>query len=761
MTRTIIILLLLIFALLGYQDTSAKVEATTFSVIDGMSHDRIQGFYQDSDGMLWICTWYGIDRFDGYSFTTFRPSKELNADSRFKEAVAVNDSLIIKTLNGKVLSFDLKTCIFDIYDGTIKKRGMRLRRKYTDRDGNLWSTTSSGIEFIPNSPHNYSIINNQSYPYARAIYEDSQGHIWVGWCGETQKGSADGEVVIYDLNGNIIKTIIKGEAIYSIFEDDKHNIWLGTRDNGLIILKLRKQGKYEQLNYNADHKPGSLSNNFIYNIIQDAHGRIWIATLGGGLNVVENGYNVSSLSFSIPKGYPIDEHPRTRSLLVNGHCLLVGTDTGLLTADLTPPTANMIFKPVRYRGQHPAEEIIHLTEKDDKTVLISSFGKGIYQYEYKSCKTSPLVADDIADKQPVFAALPDDKDRLWVTTRSGIRLYTLVDGRNTFITPINRQLISLETKPLRDSKGQCWFAASDGLFHVALPKTTVTDSRQKVVFTDITYFKNDTTLKRILTRADSVITIDSDIRDISLGVSCMPFGNPDGVRYAWRIIGQDSVWTEIDGKHILTLTQLHPGIINIEVRSTDTYGRYLNNSGRISIYIKPRWYEMYAVKAVAYIIGSISLLLLLLLITRYRRLHRIYYAAINSQPIVMVSSAMTEIKPEESITDADREFINTLDINIKTMIDKPNFSIDNIVTAMGMSRSVFYRRLKAVVGLSPSEYINEYRLQRASAMLRDNPLKSVSEIAYTCGFSSPQYFSNVFRKRYHTTPNEWRKQTLT
>ncbi|MDE7455393.1 MAG: helix-turn-helix domain-containing protein [Prevotella sp.] len=754
-------LILLLYIWLGYGEASAKPKATTYSVIDGLSHDRIQGFYQASDGMIWICTWYGIDRFDGYSFTTFRPSKELNAESRFKEAIAVNDSLIIKTLNGKVLSFDLKTCVFDVYNGTPKKGSVRLRRKYTDRDGNLWSTTSSGVELIPNLPNNYYIISNPSYPYARAIYEDSQGHIWVGWCGETRKGPVGGEVAVYDLNGNLVKTVIKGKAVYSIFEDDKHNMWLGTRDNGLVILKPGKQSKYEQLNYHADHKHGSLSNNFIYNIVQDERGRIWIATLGGGVNVVESGYNVSSLSFLIPKGYPVDSYPRARSLLVNGQCLLVGTDTGLLTTELVRPTANMVFRPARYNGQHPAEEIIHLTEGYDKTVLISSFGKGIHQYECKSGNTSLLVAGDVADKQPVFAVLPDGKDKLWVTTRSGIRLYTFTDGGNSFITPVNYQFISLETKPLRDSKGQCWFASSDGLLRVVLPKMTATDSRRKVIFTDITYFKNDTTQNRTLTRADSVITVDADIRDISLGVSSMPFGNPDGVKYVWRIARQDTVWTEIDGKHSLTLTQLRPGMITLEVRSTDTYGRYLNNIGRISIDVKPHWYEIYAVKVAAYTIGCVLLLLWLLLIIRYRRLHRIYYAAINSQPIVMVSSAMTEIKPEESLTDADRDFINALDSNIKTMIDNPDFSIDSIVMAMGMSRSVFYRRLKAVVGQSPSEYINEYRLQRASEMLRDNPSRSVSEIAYACGFSSPQYFSNVFRKRYHTTPNEWRKQLLT
>ncbi|MDE6371785.1 MAG: hypothetical protein K2K92_09910 [Duncaniella sp.] len=40
-------------------------DTIAYSTVNGMSHDRILGFYQDSDGIMWICTWYGIDRFHG------------------------------------------------------------------------------------------------------------------------------------------------------------------------------------------------------------------------------------------------------------------------------------------------------------------------------------------------------------------------------------------------------------------------------------------------------------------------------------------------------------------------------------------------------------------------------------------------------------------------------------------------------------------------------------------------------------------------
>ncbi len=752
-----LILLILSTLLLSSGTISASIPVTTYSVADGMSHDRIQGLYQDSDGILWICTWYGIDRFDGYNFQNFRPQDELEADQRFKEAVVVDDTLIIKTIDGKQIIFDLNRCRFDSYDGTGQHTGRKLRRSLIDRDGNSWSTTTAGLQLTPASNDNYLIISNDSYPYARSIYEDSMGNIWVGWCGETVDGTADGEVVIYDLHGNPIETILKDNAVYSILEDKDHNIWLGTHDKGLVILRPDGKGQYQQFSYRTENAPGGLSNNSIFDILQDDDGRVWIATFGGGVNMVSPGYDVRNLSFSIPAGYPTDSYPRTRSLLADSAHLFVGTDTGLLQADLDPKSSDLRFRPVRYDGPAPAKEIIHLVNGPDNSILISSFGKGIYGYNRATGTTYPVAANDIADKQPVFSALPDDDGKLWVTARTGILLYHPSQSANSFIKPVAGKLTLLETEPLRDSNGQCWFASTEGLLRVSVPSTADRDNSHRVLFTEITYFRGDTALTSVLTRADSVIIVDPDTRDISLSMSAMAFANPEGVKYAWRIPDNDTTWNEANG-HRITLTDLQPGTVTLEVRSTDIFGRYLDNTGTLRLYVTPRWYERRGVRVVMWLLGAVALLFLLSFIIRYRRLRNIYHSFINSQPVARVSSAITEIIPEEAITDADREFIEELNLKVSELIGNPDFSIDTVVTAMGMSRSVFYRRLKAVVGQSPSEYINEFRLQRASTMLLDEPSKQVSEIAYECGFSSPQYFSNVFRKRYHLTPNEWRKK---
>ncbi|MDE6394707.1 MAG: AraC family transcriptional regulator, partial [Duncaniella sp.] len=287
-----------------------------------------------------------------------------------------------------------------------------------------------------------------------------------------------------------------------------------------------------------------------------------------------------------------------------------------------------------------------------------------------------------------------------------------------------------------------------------------TNQYSKVSFTGITLLYGDSVVTKPLSHTDTLITLSPSTRDISLRISSLHYGNLDGVKYYWRINEEDTLWTQTDGVNGILLTGLTPGKKTVEVCSTDSYGRILNNTGVIKLTVMPHWYELRWVRMAIWICGIMVLGVSVYLFISNRRLRKIYDSVINSQPVAVVAAAMTEIKPEESLTQADRDFINALNAGIEEKVGDSDFSIDAVVTSLGMSRSVFYRRLKTIVGQSPSEYINKYRLKRAAEMLRESPDRPVSSIAYDCGFSSPQYFSNLFRKEYHMTPNEWRKNVV-
>ncbi len=85
-------------------------------------------------------------------------------------------------------------------------------------------------------------------------------------------------------------------------------------------------------------------------------------------------------------------------------------------------------------------------------------------------------------------------------------------------------------------------------------------------------------------------------------------------------------------------------------------------------------------------------------------------------------------------------------------------TVDEISTAVFMSKYYFCRKFKKITGLSVMEYILITRLSLAQEMLLNEKL-TVSQISDQCGFSSLAYFCNIFKQRNGQTPLQYRKQT--
>ncbi len=100
----------------------------------------------------------------------------------------------------------------------------------------------------------------------------------------------------------------------------------------------------------------------------------------------------------------------------------------------------------------------------------------------------------------------------------------------------------------------------------------------------------------------------------------------------------------------------------------------------------------------------------------------------------------------------DKSFIDEINKYIKKNISDPELSVYDLYEVSGMSRTPFYHKLKSLVDLSPSEYIRSIRLKSAMSLLKD-PRNSVSEVAYSVGFSSPKNFSTSFKKHFGQSPS--------
>ncbi len=107
----------------------------------------------------------------------------------------------------------------------------------------------------------------------------------------------------------------------------------------------------------------------------------------------------------------------------------------------------------------------------------------------------------------------------------------------------------------------------------------------------------------------------------------------------------------------------------------------------------------------------------------------------------------------------DEQFINKVNEVIEQNIDNENFTVEELATEVGLSRSMLHRKLTKLTGKNASETISEIRMSRARELLEHN-VATVSETAYRVGYKNPSYFNKVFKNHYHISPGDVKREAV-
>jgi len=106
---------------------------------------------------------------------------------------------------------------------------------------------------------------------------------------------------------------------------------------------------------------------------------------------------------------------------------------------------------------------------------------------------------------------------------------------------------------------------------------------------------------------------------------------------------------------------------------------------------------------------------------------------------------------------SEEYFLLTLINIVEQNLKKPE--IEFLSGEFCMSKSTFYRRIKLITGLSPTNFIRIMRMKKAQILLL-NRMLNISEVAYSLGFNDPKYFSSCFKKEFGITPSEYQHRFL-
>jgi DNA-binding response OmpR family regulator len=119
-----------------------------------------------------------------------------------------------------------------------------------------------------------------------------------------------------------------------------------------------------------------------------------------------------------------------------------------------------------------------------------------------------------------------------------------------------------------------------------------------------------------------------------------------------------------------------------------------------------------------------------------------------------INQEMTLQPIKTSVSKIDRKFLRDLQAVIKQNISDPEFNVEELCKKLYMGNTTLYRKIQALCGQTPTEFIRTCRLNRALQLLK-NGYGSVTEVAFEVGFSSRAYFTKCFREKFQQLPSDF------
>ena len=212
MTKVYVILSLILFSSLrgGAQDLVFE----HYNEINGLSNNSIRSIVQDNNGFLWLGTFGGLNRFDGYDFKEYKSSE--NTRNTFQDndiAAMIYDNLNhlwIGTNNG-LTKYDIAKSTFKTYHANKKSKntlvGNKIRALFIDKSKRLWiGTKDNGLCYLNTKTETFQKVKIDSIENVRAIYQSKDDKIWFStfsngiYCFNINKDGEISKIKNYHLN---------------------------------------------------------------------------------------------------------------------------------------------------------------------------------------------------------------------------------------------------------------------------------------------------------------------------------------------------------------------------------------------------------------------------------------------------------------------------------------------------------------------------------------------------------------------------------
>lgn len=652
----------------------------------------------------------------------------------------------------------------------------------SDRQGNLWLFGDNGIFRL-----NFVLRPSQRLATAPAAqgscaFLDRDGNCWL----TTRTQSS--VVQVYDSHNRLLGYLNRtgrlqptevefGLPIYCIYQTRDGTLWMGSKPGGLFRLLPDGQGawKVEQFLNTARTD--------VYDIAEDSKGRVWVATMGSGMFVCENA-NARQLRFvnlqTFP-GYPRTRESKIRRLHITASdVLLAATTEGLLVGRIPSDNLREMAFRMHQRESNRTNSLscnatTDILETPDHRVFISTESGGVCEIE----QGTDLLAEKIDfrhyDKRSglnsdVAMSMACLGSVLWIVGSNQLMRINIDDASFDFLDShfFHESYRFSECRPVRLDDGRWIVGVSDGFVTMSDMAARKSQYVPPIVLTGI-----DTQGKGInysVNHLDKIV-LSPDERSFILYFAAIDTDDPKGINYAFKM-EDEGEWNYIGHNRSASFAGLEPGTYHLQIRSTNADGVWVNNIRTVKIVVEPRFFEAWYGKLLLLFVILGLIAVVAYTVSYIRRIKREQHDTLQAYLELLEKDMgmgrddgvyMTEDSQTEpalpKLSAEDGAFMSRIMQFVESHIGDADASINDMAEAAAVSRSGLNRKMKSLVGLTPADFLREARIKRACQLLKDSD-RSVSDIAYSCGFTDPKYFAKCFRSSEGKSPSEYRGLSL-
>lgn len=760
--------------LLYYSYSNGLIKKLTSE--DGLPSDVVHGLFAAADSTLWISTWHGMA---SLSADESFPVKIVHDKGRLLYGQMTEDTkghiwaggeseLIILDDDQKLI----RTIPSEINSKTLPPTFIPWQILLCDSRGSIWHAIPEKVSIYDPGPGIQRYCNldfNFRIEQPTALFEDRDGSIWLA--------TTLGNIYRYDLDlfsyQNLslasipfpTNSIVAVEPLYSDFLAVASNEGLYLTNKEFENARLILRDAVTAIDIDQENRIWVTSNDKLVGLEMDARSLeineflreklpetdvsglltdgsyCWISTFDKGvLKLNLTGRELSSFLYHPGDQFSLSSNHIT-SMVLYGKKLWLGTVEGEI--NIIHPLTNEIEKYNVGPETNPSVKgmINHMVQLDDELWIAAN--AGISRIKDKKIRS----LDHFTGKE-VKQILADTSRFLWISHVNGIDVYDMENDR------LYNVVGQSDTKAF-----SYLFRGSDQNNYLIIDREIRRYSHLLPELNESSTIISESKINSKSYPLNSGSKLAHDENDLEIVLSVLSYRNPEQNRYATYLEGKDTGWQESNSP-LFTYQNLKPGKYIFHYRGANFTGKWGPEREIAFTIHTSAWFTKWAIAGYC-LVGVLIFVIFIILRRRNLNLARdlqektFELEQLKKQFQGDLLNSLTTGKIEgRSLQSEDIQLLEKVIDFIDIHLSDDSFSVEDIAQGLSMSRTKLFRQMKLVAGVSPTEFIINYRLKLAAEMLKRRT-GNISEIAFSVGYKNPAHFSDSFRKFYGCSPSEF------